>query len=93
MCRARSWVKEGGVAPLRWGRDTMPLQATGRGGQRRSTALGTRVHGQNGVITSMASMGEALAGQGSPRDHARWLEGYQSIFMARPRRLGCWISS
>jgi hypothetical protein len=45
MCRARSWVKEGGVAPLRWGRDTMPLQATGRGGQRRSTALGTRVHG------------------------------------------------
>jgi hypothetical protein len=33
MVWARSWVKKGGVAPLRLSHDTIPLQDMDRGGQ------------------------------------------------------------
>jgi hypothetical protein len=44
MCRARSWVKQGGVAPLLPGPGMMPWQPTARGSRRRSAGLGTREH-------------------------------------------------
>jgi hypothetical protein len=62
---ARSWVKEGGVAPLRPGPGTMLLQATARGGQWRSIGLGTPEHDQYEVTTSMASTGWRLRGRAS----------------------------
>jgi hypothetical protein len=62
---ARSWVKEGGVAPLRPGPGTMLLQATARGGQWRSIGLGTPEHDQYEVTTSMASTGWRLSGGAS----------------------------
>jgi hypothetical protein len=55
--------------------------------------LGTRRHGQCGVTMFLASTGEALAGQGSPRDHAPRGKGFQEVSLARPRGLGRWLPS
>jgi hypothetical protein len=42
---------------------------------RRLGCLGTHKHDQSRVTTFMASMGEAIAVQGLPREHACWMEG------------------
>jgi hypothetical protein len=92
MVCAWSWVKEGGVVPLRWGPNTMPLQAMDRRGQWSIAGLGTLMPFMAGVITSMASMGEAFSWQSLSRELAHWIEGRQGAFMAQPRGLGCPLS-